>query len=178
MYNQKSSLEEVNTTLVSEDLGDKIKVVDSQNNFYTFFKNKQDGTPSKAFTTWQKFKEGDLVLIKFSSKPGSQGGVFRNVAWFEQGNGEVQETHTPPPYFKNPYQKPATPTNVGSFPANVDKSTFIEAQAIAKSLLESNQATPADIINQEWWATVVFPAISAMHAVAAEQEINVEDIPF
>lgn len=198
MYNtQKSNLQERTITLVNvEDTGNQIKITDEKNDFYSFFKDKRSGGATQAYVDLQGFSLNQQVNIVFEERDGTNGGKFRNVARIKPAGGEVTTTPTsetptkpvdtrfqfnrPAPVMAPTPATPAAPTMHKA--ATLPRDLSITAQAFAKSLLESHQATPADLVNPNWWATVIFPAIVAMvqggSAVVADDDINVEDIPF
>jgi hypothetical protein len=212
MYNtQKSNLIEKTITLANvEDTGTQYKITDEANNFYSFFKNKKVGGLTQAAVDLQAFQLGQQVNVVYEERPGSQGGTFRNVARIKPAGGEVTTSNTfnPPSNVPNPFQPvPAIPTGLpntgfgltatpppsplprdngwtGNPATTLPRDLSITAQAFAKSLLESNQATPQDLVNPQWWSTVIFPAIQAMIAGGSAavppvvEDISVEDIPF
>lgn len=175
------------TTIIlsnSEQTPTQVKITDEAGNYYSFFKTKKsDGQPTRAYQQFQTLNHGDTATVVYEEKQGQGTTIFRNISLFKDiaVGAPVQ-----PPVAQPDSIKATVPPGIPQFtmhkpfPASVDKSTFIEAQAIAKSLLESHQATPADIVNADWWATIVFPAINAMHSAAADNadNLNVEDIPF
>lgn len=197
MYNtQKSNLIEKTITLANvEDTGTQFKIIDEANNFYSFFKNKKTGGLTQAAVDLQGFSLNQQVNVVYEERQGSQGGTFRNVARIKPAGGQVTTaetaqtpsvtapvdtrfkfdlTPTPPPVPQG-HSWPTSPA-----PA-LPRDLSITAQAFAKSLLESHQATPADLVNPQWWSTIIFPAIHAMiegYTPAVEEDISVEDIPF
>lgn len=202
MYNtQKSNLIEKTITLANvEDTGTQIKITDEQNNFYSFFKNKKSGEQSAAFTDLQAFGSGQSVNVVYEEKPGNNGNVFRNIARIKPAGGQVTTTETAPtPSLENRFKFNNVPSNLpntgfGNVPpvpmpgrdashhAPLPRDLSPTARAFAKSLLESHQATPQDLINPQWWATIIFPPINAMieggSVATTDDDISVEDIPF
>jgi hypothetical protein len=196
MYNtQKSNLLEKTITLVNvEDTGTQYKITDEANNFYSFFKTKKVGGPTQAAVDLQAYQLGQQVNVVYEERPGSQGGTFRNIARIKPAEAAVTVSPTPavPTGLPNTgfgltatppaYVPPAQPTTSFS-PHALPRDLSITAQAFAKSLLESHQATPQDLVNPQWWSTVIFPAIQAMIAGGSTvnppvEDISVEDIPF
>lgn len=187
MYNQqKSNLIEETITLVNVDETDtQFKITDEKNNFYSFFKTKRAGGPTQAAVDLQAFGLGQQVNIVYEMN-----GNFRNVARIKPAGGQVS-TNTPPVNVRSPFQSvppvvpqglPNTGFGLTATPAPLPRDLSITAQAFAKSLLESHQATPADLVNPQWWSTIIFPAINAMieggQTTNNVEDISVEDIPF
>ena len=175
MYNQ-SLLKATVTFKNDKDWGKNISVVDENDTWYSIPKTKKDQTTHPAFAAYSSWAKGIPVVISYSEKPGNKPGqMFRDIVGIFPVD-ENNPTAPAAPATTAPYVSP-NPSNRFNF--NVPKDVSITAQAFVKSLLESHQATLADLQNPEWWELNIFPAVKAMNdGYNGGEDISVEEIPF
>ena len=156
MYNNQSELVSVDTVISkSQDKGAQILIEDNKRDYYSFFKNKQDGSPTAAFSTFQQFRVGEAVTIVFKNVP-YKGKNLRSVVKFR-----AVDANRPSP------ARQSTP-QVPSAPADPD-------MALVGWYKTNHAATWAAILGKIKVAyDIANPPVNSMSG----DEINVEDIPF
>jgi hypothetical protein len=95
MQNQ-SDLLSVDTVITkSQDKGSQILIEDDKRDYYSFFKAKQDGSPSAAFSSFQQFAVGQPVTVVYRLVP-YKGKNLRSVVKFRAiDSSRPSQVHRP-----------------------------------------------------------------------------------
>lgn len=82
-----------------EDDGSKIKIEDNKKDYYSFFKNKKEGNPSAAYSTFQQLnvRVGSSVQVAFSLVPYKDKQLRSIVKFKPAGSSPVSSPTMPIP---------------------------------------------------------------------------------
>lgn len=102
MQNQ-SDLLSVDTIITkSQDKGSQILIEDNKKDYYSFFKNKQDGSPTAAFTSFQQFPVGQPVTIVYKLVPYKDKELRSVVKFRAVDPSQPSQVHRPAPVPQSP----------------------------------------------------------------------------
>lgn len=191
MYNQKSDLLSVDTTIVkSEDKGTQVLVTDSNNNYYSFFKTKQDGSPTAASNTFSLASNGQPVSIVYKEVP-YKGKTLRSVVKFraqEAGRPSPAQPPRTPQYEQRSAGASVTPSTQDGFGKRLAIHGFINGMLangaqpalITSDTLQELDALEARVTNflERGNGHVHASGNVAPANPTSDEDINVEDIPF
>lgn len=179
MYNQKSDLLSVDTTVVkSEDKGQQVVITDSNRNFYSFFKTKQDGSATAAANTFALSHNGQPVTIVFKEVP-YKGKTLRNVVKFSVQDGNRPSPQEPPRH--NAPSSSNVPVGQDTLGKRLAIHGFVNgllAAGAAPSAVTESVLTDLDSLETRVTNFLERGGNNFQPNNSTDGEIQVEDIPF
>jgi len=207
MYQKQNDLLTVDTVLARvEDKGTSVLLEDTKKDYYSFFKEKQDGSPTAAASSFHGFNPGDAITIVYKEVPYKNKTIRSCVKFKIPENGPVVHARPMNRNSSNTNSRTSSTGNTSTFTAPMgSKDEIIGVLALVKAT-GSNIKDLQDVNTWQQYinayrkglqvilgnhpvvdveATVHNSGQSLVQNAAVnpvnstqESEINVEDIPF
>lgn len=167
----------------SEDKGQQVVITDSNKNFYSFFKTKQDGSPTAAANTFALASSGQPVSIIFKEVP-YKGKTLRSVVKFRAQEAGRPSPQQPPRHNQAPAPAYSAPAGQDSLGKRLAIHGFVNGLLAAGARPDIiDDATLQQLDELETRVTNflergIAPQFSAQPVSSTDGEIQVEDIPF